>query len=218
VLEQIVDSIPELRDLDSTVRTLEEDHAKAVAKVQALLQKVGEAKESDITREAEALNAGRRPPPKSAPKLEEQLRDADYEVSVYQRRLQLATADRGTYIREHLPELLGKLKEAHGEEAGKLSRSATGALRHLGGVHKAEDDARELQRMFPAPVEENTSEAASLTTISTISPVQSTANIQPGRRRGELEQTLQFLIGCGMPEEAVVGPTPDEAESKDGAA
>jgi hypothetical protein len=194
MLEAIIGKLPELKKLEATVADLERKHAEASARVQALAVKTATAREADLDREAVALNAGRRPPNATEPALAEQLEGAGRDAEVLQRRLALAVADRGRYISEHHAEILSHLGEAHAAEGARVAAAASEALEALLAYHRAEDDARNLQRLHPAPAPENVGGPQNSVTVW---GALTTRNYAGGPQRGDLEGTLQYLVSLG---------------------
>ncbi len=207
MLEAIIGKLPELKKLEATVADLERKHAEASARVQALAVKTATAREADLDREAAALNAGRRPPNATEPALREQSEGAARDAEVLARRLALAVADRGRYLFEHHELILGRLAEAHAAEGQRVSAAAEAALAALTAYHRAEDDARNLQRLHPAPSPENTSGPES---TSVVWGALTTRNFTGGPNRGDLEGTLQYLISLGFPTIVEGGGEDDE--------
>jgi hypothetical protein len=213
MFDQIVEKLPELQRLESTVSGLERKHAEAQARVQSLAHKTAQALEDDLNREAFALNAGRKVPNASEPGLREQLEGAGRDAEVLQRRLALAVADRGRFLSEHHGEILALLAGAHAAEGQRVAAAAGDALEALAAYHRAEDDARNLQRLHPAPSPENTSGPES---TSVVWGHVNTRNFTGGPQRGDLEGTLQYLISLGAP--TVVEPGAEEGEDDEDAA
>ena len=204
MLELIIEKLPELEKLESTVAALERAHGEASARVQAVAVKTTTAREADLDREALALNAGRKPPNATEPALREQLEGAGRDLEVLARRLALAVGDRGRYISEHHAEILTLLQRAHGDHGERVAAAATVALEALTAYHGAEDAARNLQRLHPAPQPENTSGPES---TSVVWGALTTRNYAGGPQRGELEGTLRYLVSLGAG--TVVGAVED---------
>jgi hypothetical protein len=213
MLEAIIGKLPELKKLEATVADLERKHAEASARVQALAVKTATAREADLDREAVALNAGRRPPNATEPALAVQLEGAGRDAEVLQRRLALAVAERGRFLSEHQGEILALLGEAHSAEGERVAAAASEALEALLAYHRAEDDARNLQRLHPAPALENVGGPQSMVTVW---GPQSTNNVGGGPSRGSLEGTLQYLITMGAP--TVIEAGAEEGEDDEDAA
>jgi hypothetical protein len=207
MFDLIIESMPELQKLEATVAELERKHAEASARVQALALKVQQAREGDLNREAAALNAGRKVPSPDEPGLREQLDGAGRDAEVLSRRLALAEGDRARYLSEHHATILGLLAEAHASEGERVAAAATEALEGLLRRFAAEDDARGLQRLHPAPQEENRGGPQSMVTVW---GPQSTVNAGGGPSRGSLEGTLQYLISLGAPTVIEAGAEDDE--------
>jgi len=207
----IIESLPELAKLESTVTDLERKHGEAQARVQALALKVQQAREDDLNREAVALNAGRRPPKPTEPQLRDQMEGAAREAEVLERRLRLAQGDRARYLATHHAEILALLEAAHALEGERVAAAASEALAALAAYHGAEDAARNLQRLHPAPALENSGGPES---VSVVWGALTTRNYAGGPQRGELESTLQCLISLGAP--TIVGAV-EEGEDSDAA-
>jgi hypothetical protein len=193
MLEAIIEKLPELQKLESTVADLEAKHGQAQARVQALAHKTGQARETDLNLEAVALNAGRKPPQPTEPALAEQLEGAGRDAEVLQRRLALAVAERGRYLAENHAEILALLEAAHAEEGQRVAEAAEAALEGLLRRFAAEDAARSLQRLHPAPQPENVGGPES---VSVVWGSLTTQNVG-GENRGALEGTLRQLISMG---------------------
>ncbi len=204
---QIIGSLPELQTIESTVSDLEAKHTDGQARVQALAVKTAQALESDLNGEAFALNAGRRPPKPQEPHLREQLDSAARDLEVLSRRLSLANSDRALYISQHHAEMLSLLEQAHAQEGERVAAAATEALAALTAYHGAEDSARNLQRLHPAPLPENVGPPES---VSVVWGGLTTRNYAGGPSRGDLEGTLQYLISLGAP--TIVGAVEDGDE------
>jgi hypothetical protein len=194
MFDLVIESLPELQKLETTVTDLERKHAESQARVQALALKVQQAREDDLNREAHALNAGRKPPNATEPGLREQLDGATRGAEVLGRRLALAVAERGRFLSEHQGEILAHLEAAHATEGERVAAAAEAALTALTAYHRAEDDARNLQRLHPAPQEENWGSPES---TSVVWGALTTRNYAGGPQRGDLEATLQYLISMG---------------------
>jgi hypothetical protein len=215
MFELIIEKVPELQKLEQAVTKLEREQAEASAKVAALSNKVAQSREDDLTREAIALNSGRKPPAPREPELRSQLERAQRELAVLERRLTLAGSDRSRYIQQHADELMGLLAEAHASEGQKVAEGASKVLEDLYRYFQAEDAARQMRRLVPAPaaLEENTSEAQAGRTVTVWGNL-TTQNFAGGPARGSLEGTLRYLCSLGEAA-AVVG---EGAESEAGAA
>jgi hypothetical protein len=200
MFELIISEVPELRRLEEAVAALEREHGEASAKVAALSNKVAQAREDDLNREAAALNRGRKVPKPKEPELRSQLESAQRELEVLERRLTLAGSDRSRYIREHHEELMRLLAEAQTAEGEKVAEGASRVLEDLLRYFQAEDDARAMTRLVPATAPENTGEPQK--TVAVWGNM-TTQNVTGGPRRGDLEQALRYLVSLGEP--TVVG-------------
>jgi hypothetical protein len=196
MLEAIIGKLPELEKLETTVSGLEAKHGQAQARVQALAHKTAQARELDLNAEAVALNAGRKPPNATEPALREQSEGAARELEVLARRLALAVGDRARYLSEHHAEIAALLEAAHAEESQRVAAAAEAALAALLRRFGAEDAARNLQRLHPAPAAENTGGPES---IAVVWGNLTTVNATGGPSRGSLEGTLRYLAGMGAP-------------------
>jgi hypothetical protein len=196
MLEAIIGKLPELEKLETTVSGLEAKHGQAQARVQALAHKTAQARELDLNAEAVALNAGRKPPNATEPALAEQLEGAGRDGEVLERRLRLAEGDRARYLSENHKEILSLLSQAHALEGERVAAAAGEALAALAAYHGAEDAARNLQRLHPAPALENSGGPES---VSVVWGALTTQNLTGGPPRGTLEGTLQYLISLGAP-------------------
>jgi hypothetical protein len=211
MFEAIIGNLPELQKLETTVAELERKHAEAAARVQGLGLRTGQARENDLNAEAQALNSGRKPPKPTEPALREQAEGAGRDAEVLERRLRLAETDRARYLQTHHEEILSLLSQAHGEHGERVAAAATEALEALLAYFKAEDDARGLQRLHPAPSPENTGGPES---VSVVWGSLTTRNVA-GVNRGALEGTLRQLVAMGAP--TVVGAVEDEEGGEDAA-
>jgi hypothetical protein len=211
MFDQIIEKLPELQRLEATASDLEGKHGQAQARVQALALRAAQAREHDLNAEALALNSGRKPPNPQEPALREQLDGAGRDAEVLERRLALANSDRALYISEHHGEILAHLEAAHATEGERVAAAAEAALVALLAYHKAEDVARNLARLHPAPAQENTSGPES---IAVVWGNLTTRNYAGGPQRGDLEGTLQYLISLGG---ATVVEAVEEGEDVDAA-
>ena len=91
------------------------------------------------------------------------------------------------------------LEAAHAAEGERVAAAASEALEALLAYHAAEDAARNLQRLHPAPVAENTGGPESVAVVWGSMTTRNTG----GPQRGQLEGTLRHLISLG--EATVVG-------------
>jgi hypothetical protein len=194
VFEGIIGKLPELQTIEKTIDDLERKHAESQGRVQALALKVQQAREDDLNREALALNRGRKVPNPTEGHLASQLEGAQRDLQVLERRLALAVADRARYISEHHAEILSHLGEAHAAEGARVAAAASEALEALLAYHRAEDDARNLQRLHPAPAPENVGSPQNSVTVW---GALTTRNYAGGPQRGDLEGTLQYLVSLG---------------------
>jgi chromosome segregation ATPase len=208
MFELIISQVPELERLEGAQAKLEQEHTEASARVAALSNKVFQAREDDLNREALALNRGRKAPKPKEPELKEQLERAQREVEILERRLALAGSDRSRYIQEHHEELVRLLAEAQAAEGEKVAEGASKVLEDLLRLFQAEDDIRAMRRIAPAPatLAENTGEAQNSVTVW---GNLTTRNVTGGPRRGDLEGTLRYLAGLGAATE--VGEVGDDA-------
>jgi hypothetical protein len=214
MFDQVVEKLPELQRLETTVSALERKHGESQGRVQALALKVQQAREDDLNREALALNSGRKPPNATEPALREQSEGAGRDLEVLSRRLALAQADRGRYISEHHAEILSLLSQAHAAEGARVAAAASEALEALLAYHRAEDAARDLQRRHPAPQEENRGGPQS---VSVVWGGLTTQNLTGGPARGTLEGTLRQLISLGEATVVEAGAEDDDEGGEDAA-
>jgi chromosome segregation ATPase len=205
--EQIIEGLPELQKIEATVAALEREHAEATARVQSLSLRAAQALEDDLNREATALNRGRKVPSATEPHLREQLDSAARDLEVLSRRLTLAQTDRALYISQHHKEIMGLLEAAHGAEGARVAAAAEAALTALTAYHRAEDDARNLQRLHPAPAQENVGGPES---VSIVWGALTTQNLTGGTPRGTLEGVLRQLVALGAPTVIEAGGEDDE--------
>ncbi len=196
MLDLIMEKLPDLEKLEATVAALERKNGEAQARVQALAHRAAQAKENDLDLEAQALNSGRKVPSATEPQLREQLDSAARDLEVLSRRLALANSDRALYLSQHHGEILSHLGAAHAAEGARVAAAAEAALAALLAYHKAEDDARNLQRLHPAPTPENVGSPES---VAVVWGHVNTRNFTGGPQRGDLEATLRYLISLGAP-------------------
>jgi chromosome segregation ATPase len=194
MFDSITQKVPELQRLEQAVESLQQQQAASQAKVAALANKVAQAREDDLNREAVALNNGRKAPKPEEPELRSQLERAQRELEVLERRLTLAGSDRSRYIQEHHEELTRLLMEAQAAEGEKVGEGAATVLEDLLRYFKAEDDLRAMRRLVPAAAPENTGEPQkSVTVWGNVT----TQNFGGGPARGSLEGTLRYLASFG---------------------
>jgi TolA-binding protein len=188
------------------VESLQQQQAASQAKVAALSNKVVQAREDDLNREALALNRGGKAPKPKEPELQEQLESAQRELEVLERRLTLAGSDRSRYIQEKSEELMGLLAGAQAAEGASVAEGAAKVLADLLRYYKCEDDARAMRRLIPAPasLEENAGEPQKSVTVW--GPM-TTQNVTGGPARGDLEGALRHLasLGGARQAETIVG-------------
>jgi chromosome segregation ATPase len=194
MFESIIQKVPELSRLEEAVGALQQEQGAAQAKVAALSNKVAQAREDDLNREALALNSGRRAPKPKEPELRAQLESAQREQDVLERRLTLAGSERSRYVQGHSERLMRLLAGAQAAEGEKVAEGAATVLEDLLRFFKAEDDARALRRLVPAPARENTSGPEKSVTVW--GPM-STQNVTGGPARGDLEGSLRYLASLG---------------------
>jgi hypothetical protein len=194
MFELIISEVPELQRIEEAVAALEREHGEATANVAALSNKVAQAREDDLNREAQALNRSRKPPKPKEPELRSQLEGAQRELEVLERRLTLAGSDRSRYIQEHGGELMRLLAQAQAAEGEKVAEGASRVLEDLLRYFKAEDDARAMTRLVPATAPENTGEPQKAVTVW---GNLTTQNVTGGPRRGDLEGALRYLVSLG---------------------
>jgi hypothetical protein len=206
MFDQIVEKLPELQRLEATASDLERKHGESQARVQALGHRTAQARELDLNAEAVALNAGRKPPKATEPRLAEQLADAGRDAEVLERRLRLAEGDRARYLSEHHAEILGLLEAAHAEEGQRVAEAAEAALEGLLRRFAAEDAARDLARRHPAPAAENTGSPQS---VAVVWGSITTRNVG-GENRGSLEGVLRQLVAMGEGTIVEAGAEDDE--------
>ncbi len=206
MFEAIIGKLPELQKLESTVADLESKHGEASARVQALAHKTAQALEDDLNREASALNAGRKVPNPQEPALREQAEGAGRDAEVLARRLALAQGEKARYLATHHAEILALLAEAHESEGRRVAEAAETALQGLLRRFAAEDAARNLQRLHPAPAAENTGGPESM---SIVFGSITTANVG-GQNRGALEGVLRQLVAMGEGTVVEAGGEDDE--------
>jgi hypothetical protein len=211
MFDQVKDRIPELAQLEDRIENLEAELGSAQARVQGLAVRASEAREEDLSKEALALNRGRKVPAPREPELRSQLQGAERALAVLQRRLDLARSDRSRYVQEHHDRLARLLEEARRAEAARVAAGAGEVLAWLGEYFAAEDNLRALARLNPPVPPENAGGPESHTTVwGNIN----TRNVTGGPRRGDLEGALKYLVSLGPASE--VGEV--EGESVEGAA
>ena len=194
MFELIIEKVPELRKLEQSISSLEQEHFKAQGRVQGLANRVAQAREDDLNREAAALNSGRKVPPPKEPELRSQLEGAQRDLEVLERRLALAQADRAKFIQSNHERLAELLAQAQASEGEKVAVGARQVLDDLLRLYKAEDDARALRRLVPEPANENTGAPERATAVW--GPL-TVANSTGGPRRGDLEGALRYLESLG---------------------
>jgi len=196
MLEMIIDKLPTLAKIETTVASLEQKHGEASARVQGLTIKANQAREHDLNAAAVALNSERKVPKPTEPHLREQLDGAQRDLEVLERRLSLANSDRARHISEHHERILALLEEAHASQGSRVAAAASEALEALSAYHRAEDEARNLRRLHPAPALENSGGPES---TSVVWGHVNTRNFTGGPQRGDLEGTLRYLVSLGAP-------------------
>ena len=190
----IIQKVPELARLEEAAAKLELEHGEAQGRVAGLSQKVLEAREDDLNREALALNSGRKTPKAKEPELRAQLESAQRELEVLERRLTLAASERSHYVQKHGERLMRLLAGAQAAEGEKVAEGASRVLEDLLRFFRAEDDLRAMRRLVPAAAPENTGEPQRAVTVW--GPM-TTQNVTGGPARGDLEGTLRYLASFG---------------------
>ncbi len=194
MFELIIQKVPELARLEEAAAKLELEHGEAQGRVAGLSQKVLEAREDDLNREALALNNGRKAPKPKEPELRAQLESAQRELEVLERRLTLAASERSHYVQKHGERLMRLLAGAQAAEGEKVAEGASRVLEDLLRFFRAEDDLRAMRRLVPAPTPENTGgPEKSVTVWGNVT----TQNFGGGPARGDLEGTLRYLASFG---------------------
>jgi hypothetical protein len=211
VLESIVDQLPALAEHERKTTDLEREIAETQSRIYALNSRILEQKETDLNNAAKALNAGRKAPAAKAPALEHQAQESAEALLLLQRRHELASSERSRFVQDHRAEIVSLLTNVHRDAAQQVSKRAEDTLALLLKLYAIEDEERQLARHYPEPQPEpDPTQEITPQPITTIWPLQTTANIAaPGRRRGEIEETLRYLVGMGA--ETEVGPTPEES-------
>ena len=107
---------------------------------------------------------------------------------------------------------MGLLAEAHASEGQKVAEGASKVLEDLYRYFQAEDDARQMKRLVPAPsaLEENGGEAEPAKTV-TVWGSMTTQNVAGGPPRGNLEGELRYLASLSGSSVTVVGVDDNEA-------
>jgi hypothetical protein len=213
MFDLVIESLPELQTIEGTVSDLERKHGESQARVQALGLRTAQARELDLNAEAVALNSGRKPPKPTEPQLREQLEGAGRDAEVLERRLSMVLQRRARYLSEHHGEILALLSAAHDAQGERVAAAASEALEALLAYHKAEDDARGLQRLHPAPQEENWGGPESM---SIVFGSITTRNVS-GENRGALEGVLRQLVAMGAPTIVEAGAEDDDEGGEDAA-
>jgi archaellum component FlaC len=216
MIEDAAERLPDLQKIEAALAEVEGEISTCQARMSGLHSKLQEVHDEDLTRQARAANLGRTPQPPRAPKLREQLEDTQGELELLQRRYELLTSDRSTYVSSHRDEILATLEAVRNEHAQEVREGAEQALEHLLRIFECEDDAREIGRL--APVQEPAipyTEEMGVTNLwgSTLTR-QSISSASSPTSRGNLQETLTYLQSLAGPdEETVVGPS--EAHGED---
>jgi hypothetical protein len=172
--------------------------------VVGLAAKVAEAREQDLVSAADALNRGRKLPQARTPKLEAQHAEAEGDLKLLDKRIELLTAERSEYVADHKDELFSLLEREHTDAGNTVSRPAAQTLEALLQMYRAEDEARQLRRTHPEPQPINYSDPSS-TTVILHAP---TMGELQGQRRGDIEGTLRLLQSYGQATE--IGAVPED--------
>jgi hypothetical protein len=193
---------PRLGDLQQKVATLEQEHNEAEARAAQLRAEVQEARNQDITAEALALNAGKRPPKPKEPELRAQLEGAQRRAEVLGRRLALAQSDVSKYVQVHHEELYQKLAEAERLKAQKVADGARQLLSDLSRYYQIDEDRKAMKPMLPPPPETGPPGSAEADRITTIfAGLQTSASLSSGPPRGTIEEILRHLASLDENEE-----------------
>jgi hypothetical protein len=209
--EQILADAPQLGALERKLEELHADRAEAYGRATGLVARVAQAEEHDLTAAASALNRGRSRPKAEAPKIREQLEQAQADLALLDKRIQLVEQERSEYIANHGQELFALLAAAHRQAANTVARLAGQTLEYLLLMYKTEDDGRQLQRVTAEPPEENWGAPAPVTNLDVASGVIGTAR-EAGPQRGEIESTLRLLQSYGEATEIGAAPSEDDVD------
>jgi hypothetical protein len=158
MFESIYEQAPELGRLQAAVTKLIQEEVEAQTRVAQLQAELEDTRNSDLDREALALNRGRRPPKPRAPEVEAQLEGATRRWEVLQRRLALAQSDVARHISEHAEDLMRLVQGAKAAKAREVSELAGPLAKALHELQLPDADMRALQPYLEGPQEENTGE------------------------------------------------------------
>ena len=162
MFETILSDVPELRRIEGHLNELNEQRTAAYGRVVGLVAKVAEAREQDLVSAADALNRGRKLPQARTPKLEAQHPEAEGDLKLLDKRIELLTAERSEYVADHKDELFSLLEREHTDAGNTVSQLAAQTLEALLQMYRAEDEARQLRRTHPEPQPINYSDPSSL--------------------------------------------------------
>jgi hypothetical protein len=155
MFESIHEQAPELARLQAAVAKLEQETHEAASRVAQLQTELQDTRNSDLDREALALNRGRKPPRAKAPEVEAQLQGGTRRWEVLQRRLALAQSDVARYISENADNLMRLVREAKAQKAREVSELASPLAQALHELQLPDADIRALQPHLEGPQEEN---------------------------------------------------------------
>jgi chromosome segregation ATPase len=218
MFESIREQEPELERLQAVVIKLEQEEAEAQTRVAHLQTELQETRNSDLDREALALNRGQKPPKPKASEVEAQLEDAARAWEVLQRRLQLAQSDVAGYISENAQALSRLVSEAKAAKAREVSELAAPLAKALHEYQLPDADARALKPYVEGPAQENTLEPQD--SVYFLGPMRRENAFGTDRVAGESIGRVQALVSelVGLAarfsqggDTTIVGPTPEES-------
>jgi hypothetical protein len=189
---ELIDA-PELKKLQERADALEREGEQAQARVARLRAAVHQARGEDITAEAIALNAGKKPPKPKEPGLKAELEAAEREVEVLRQRQALAGGDVSRWIQVNHEALYARIAEAESREAQRVSEAARQLLAEVGRYYQLGDDRKRMKPLIP--VEEDGGSGAARPITTSILGIQGLGQ-GPGSSlppRGQVESVLTAL-------------------------
>jgi hypothetical protein len=185
-------------ELQRQVDSLEQRQAEQSAVVGRLRRELEQARETDLNREAVALQTGAAKPKPKAPEIERALEAAEHDLEVIGRAWNMAQTDLGQYRAKNAERLLRQLQQTKATRAQAVASRAKPLLEELRGFYAVDEDLKSLKPYLPQETETGPpgSGEAQRYTLA-LGGVQTTQSVfgdrVAGLERGQLEGVIASL-------------------------